>query len=43
MQQIITQAGWTDPDLHFWHYHDTDHVVVDLVITRGRQTWSVQR
>jgi hypothetical protein len=43
VQQIIAQAGWTDPDLRFWHYRDTDHVEVDLVITRGRQTWSVQR
>jgi len=43
VQQIIAQAGWTDPDLRFWHYRDTDHVEVDLVITRGRQTWGVQR
>jgi hypothetical protein len=21
-QQITTQAGWTDPDLRFWHYRD---------------------
>ncbi len=41
-QQIITQAGWTDPDLRFWHYRDKDQVEVDLVITRGRQTWGVE-
>jgi uncharacterized protein len=37
-QQIITQAGWPDPDLRFWHYRDKDQVEVDLIITRGRQT-----
>lgn len=42
VQQIITQAGWTDPDLRFWHYRDKDQVEVDLVITRGRQTWGVE-
>ncbi|MDR2839538.1 MAG: ATP-binding protein [Azonexus sp.] len=42
VQQIITQAGWTDPDLRFWHYRDKDQVEVDLVITQGRQTWGVE-
>jgi hypothetical protein len=41
-QQIITQAGWTDPDLRFWHYRDKDQVEVRLVITRGQQTWGVE-
>ncbi|MSU49684.1 MAG: DUF4143 domain-containing protein [Opitutus sp.] len=39
VQQLIAQADWTDPDLRFWHYRDKDQVEVDLVITRGRQTW----
>ncbi|MSQ72202.1 MAG: ATP-binding protein [Betaproteobacteria bacterium] len=42
VQQIIAQAGWTDPDLRFWHYRDKDQVEVDLVITRGRRTWGVE-
>jgi len=42
VQQIITQASWTDPDLRFWHYRDKDQVEVDLVITRGRRTWGVE-
>ena len=42
VQQFIAQAGWTDPDLRFWHYRDKDQVEVDLVITRGRQTWGVE-
>ena len=42
MQQFITQAGWTDPDLRFWHYRDHDQVEVDLVITRGKETWGVE-
>jgi predicted AAA+ superfamily ATPase len=42
VQQIITQAGWTEPDLRFWHYRDKEQVEVDLVITRGRQTWGVE-
>jgi predicted AAA+ superfamily ATPase len=42
VQQLIAQAGWTDPDLRFWHYRDKDQVEVDLVITRGRQTWGVE-
>jgi predicted AAA+ superfamily ATPase len=42
VQQFIAQAGWTDPDLRFWHYRDKDLVEVDLVVTRGRQTWGVE-
>lgn len=42
VQQLIAQAGWTDPDLRFWHYRDKDLVEVDLVITRGKKTWGVE-
>ncbi len=42
IQQLVAQAGWTDPDLRFWHYRDKDQVEVDLVITRGRKTWGVE-
>lgn len=42
VQQLIAQAGWTDPDLSFWHYRDKDQVEVDLVITRGREVWGVE-
>jgi predicted AAA+ superfamily ATPase len=42
VQQLVAQAGWTDPDLRFWHYRDKDQVEVDLVITRGRNTWGVE-
>jgi len=42
VQQLTAQAGWTDPDLRFWHYRDKDQLEVDLVITRGRQTWGVE-
>jgi hypothetical protein len=42
VQQLIAQAGWTDPDLRFWHYRDKDKVEVDLVITRGQRTWGVE-
>jgi hypothetical protein len=42
VQQLIAQAGWTDPDLRFWHYRDKDQAEVDLVITRGRETWGVE-
>ncbi len=42
LQQLNAQAGWTDPDLHFWHYRDKDQVEVDLVITRGARTWGVE-
>jgi predicted AAA+ superfamily ATPase len=42
VQQIITQASWTDPDLRFWHYRDKDKVEVDLVITHGRKVWGIE-
>ncbi len=42
VQQLMAQAGWTDPELRFWHYRDRDQVEVDIVITRGRQTWGVE-
>lgn len=42
VQQLIAQAGWTDPDLRFFHYRDKDKVEVDLVITKGRKTWGVE-
>jgi hypothetical protein len=42
VQQLIAQSGWTDADLRFWHYRDRDQVEVDLVITRGRETWGVE-
>jgi predicted AAA+ superfamily ATPase len=42
VQQFVAQAGWTDPDLRFWHYRDKDQVEVDLVVTRGRATWGVE-
>lgn len=42
VQQLITQAGWTAPELGFWHYRDKDQVEVDLVLTRGRDVWGVE-
>ncbi|GAA5482164.1 ATP-binding protein [Haloferula sargassicola] len=42
LQQLIAQAGWTDPDLRFWHYRDKDQVEVDVVITRGKQVWGAE-
>ena len=42
VQQLVAQAAWTDPDLRFWHYRDRDGNEVDLVITRGRETWGVE-
>lgn len=42
VQQLVAQAGWTDPDLRFWHYRDKDQVEVDLVVTRGRETWGIE-
>ena len=42
VQQIMAQAAWTDPDLRFWHYRDKDQVEVDLVITRGAETWGIE-
>ncbi|MDR0563938.1 MAG: ATP-binding protein [Azoarcus sp.] len=42
VQQFITQAGWVDSELRFWHYRDKDQVEVDLVITRGSDVWGVE-
>jgi len=42
VQQIITQAGWTDSDLRFYHYRDKDQVEVDVVIERGRKVWGIE-
>jgi predicted AAA+ superfamily ATPase len=42
LEQLLAQAGWTDPDLQFWHYRDKDQAEVDLVITRGTRTWGVE-
>lgn len=42
LQQLIAQAGWTDPDLKFWHYRDKDKVEVHCVITRGRKVWGIE-
>jgi len=42
LQQLIAQAGWTDPDLRFWHYRDKDQVEVDVVLTRGSKVWGAE-
>lgn len=42
VQQLIAQASWTDHELQFWHYRDHDKVKVDLVITRGEETWGIE-
>ena len=42
VQQLIAQAGWTDPQLRFWHYRDKDKNEVDCVITRGSKVWGVE-
>jgi predicted AAA+ superfamily ATPase len=42
LQQLVAQAGWTDPDLRFWHYRDKDQVEVDCVITRGNKVWGIE-
>jgi predicted AAA+ superfamily ATPase len=42
LQQLIAQAGWTDPDLRFWHYRDKDQLEVDVVLTRGNKVWGVE-
>lgn len=42
VQQLVTQAGWTAPELEFSHYRDKDQVEVDLVINRGREVWGVE-
>lgn len=42
VQQIFSQAGWTDEDLQCHHYRDKDKLEVDLVITRGSKTWGIE-
>lgn len=42
LQQLIAQAGWTDPDLGFHHYRDKDQVEVDVVLTLGRKVWGAE-
>jgi predicted AAA+ superfamily ATPase len=42
VQQLVSQAGATLPDLRFWHYRDREQVEVDCVITQGRKVWGVE-
>lgn len=42
VQQLIAQAAWTDLDLDFWHYREQDRTEVDLVISRGPETWGIE-
>lgn len=42
VQQIIAHAGWTHPDLRFWHYRDKDQVEVDLVMTLKEKVWGFE-
>jgi predicted AAA+ superfamily ATPase len=42
LQQLVAQAGWTDPAVRFWHYRDKDRVEVDCVISRGARIWGVK-
>jgi len=42
LQQLVAQAGWTDPAIQFWHYRDKDQVEVDCVISSGRRIWGVE-
>lgn len=42
LQQLVAQAGWTDPSVRFWHYRDKDRVEVDCVISRGARIWGVE-
>lgn len=41
-QQLTTLAGWTDPDIRFWHFRDRDGREVDLVMTLGPRTWGIE-
>ena len=40
--QLVTQAGWTEPELQFWHFRDKDGQEVDLVMTLGARTWGIE-
>ena len=42
VHQFVTLAGWTDPDLRFWHFRDKDGQEVDLVMTIGSRTWGIE-
>jgi len=42
VQQLVPQAGWTDPSLQFHDYRDRDQVEVDGVIGRGNKVWGVE-
>ena len=42
VQQLIAQAGWSSPQLRFWHYRDKEKNEVDLVITRGKKLWGIE-
>jgi predicted AAA+ superfamily ATPase len=42
IQQLIAQAGWTDPTLEFYYYRDRDQLEVDCVITRGNRVWGIE-
>ncbi len=42
IQQIIAQAGWTNPGLGVWHYRDKDQIEVDAVLTLGKYTWGIE-
>ena len=42
VQQIIAQAGWTNPELRVWHYRDKDQVEVAAVMTLGNRTWGIE-
>ena len=42
VHQFVTQAGWTDPDIRFWHFRDKDGQEVDLVMTLGSHTWGIE-
>jgi predicted AAA+ superfamily ATPase len=42
IQQLVAQAGWTEPALQFFHYRDRDDVEVDCVISMGRKVWGVE-
>jgi predicted AAA+ superfamily ATPase len=42
LQQIVSQAGWTRPDIGLWHYRDKDQVEVDCVISAGRRVWGAE-
>ena len=41
-RQLETLAGWTDPEVRFWHFRDRDGREVDLVMTLGARTWGIE-